>query len=266
MYDLLTNGDSTAAIPAGMTIALAPTVSSGLLGPAVSPLINNGNLNIIGSSSSTATLDLGNGFLLNNGTVTTSATGTPVSVVDGIEGDINNFGTVNIDASTGGVLIDSLIANNGVVNIASGQTLSLATFIQNAGTLSIAGTLIAGNFTDDGGTIIGTVNIGSSNAASASTMTIGTTAGNSGTFVLTSPSSRLTGGSGSMPPTIPNGMTVVFEPVGATNSVATLSAVTARALQTQGILILSATARSVRPSPWAARLSAGLIPVRSLRP
>jgi fibronectin-binding autotransporter adhesin len=205
-------GSSPPTIPSGMTITLQPT-AGGELGSISTTVNNGGNLNIIGSATSTATMDVST--LTNSGILTMSATGSPSSVADFIVGNVENtIGTVDIDTST---QLSGNITNNSAFDIPSGQTLTMSnnggsvSFTQNAGTLTIAGTLNmtdVGYFFDNGGTITGTVNF---SGANGSVLSLGAGAGNSGTFILSGNGGTLEGGS---PATIPSGVTVTLEPTG----------------------------------------------------
>jgi hypothetical protein len=163
-------GGSPITIPTGVTITLQPTGAFGDLHP-LAALINTGNLNIVGSSTSTATLLLGANALTNTGILTTSATGNPSGTADFISGTLNNAtGTVNINAAT---QVNGNITNNGALNIAGGQTLTFGsssfTLTQTSGTLNVAGggvlalssaseTLnLNGGQLEGSGTIVGTV-------------------------------------------------------------------------------------------------------------
>src|SRR5208337_3644781 len=126
----------------------------------------------------------------------------------------NTTGTVNINAST--QMQTGNVTNSGTFNIASGQTFSFAdngfSFTQAGGTLAVAGTLAMGgsSFNYNGGTVTGTVYMGTT--SSSSTLTLGAGAGNSGTFVFSGEAGYLYN-SGS-PVSIPSGVTVTFQPAG----------------------------------------------------
>jgi hypothetical protein len=215
----LYNNGSPVSIPSGVTVTFQPAGSFGesaLEGPSN----NAGNLNIVGSNTTTAELYSYSSTLTNTGSLTMSATGVPIGVPDLINDTLNNTtGTVNINAST--QMIGS-ITNSGTFKIATGQTLSMGgySFTQSAGTLAVAGTLATtyGSFNYNGGTVTGTVYMG--NSSSSPTLTLGTGAGNSGTFVLCGEGGNLYGNGGS-PVAIPSGVTVTFQPAG-TSSESTL--------------------------------------------
>jgi autotransporter-associated beta strand protein len=131
-------GYLTGTIPSGATVIFQPTsFTSGTI--EMTNVTNDGNINIIGSGTSTATLTTGGGTLTNTGTLTMSAANSPTSVTYFISGHLyNSTGTVNIDASTH---TTSSITNGGIFNIASGQTLSFnfPGSLQNTGVINVAG-------------------------------------------------------------------------------------------------------------------------------
>ena len=134
-----------------------------------------------GSSTSTATLAMGTDTLTNTGTLTTTSSGGGSTITDIITAILNNTtGTVNINgltslsgsinnSSAGTVNVNAslqvnAVQNNGTIDIASGQTLSLPTptvsavsFNQNGGQVNVsAGGFLnttAGMLTLNGGTI-----------------------------------------------------------------------------------------------------------------
>ena len=155
-------GGSPIVIPSGVTVTIQPSTVGSLT--AFSNVTNAGNLNLIASASTIASLAMSAYTLTNTGTLTTLVTTTPSSPADIIFTTLNNStGTVNINASTE---VNGSITNGGTFNIASGQTLSFGSstdsFTQNGGTLTVTGVLSMpnNNFIDSGGTITGTVNMG----------------------------------------------------------------------------------------------------------
>jgi autotransporter-associated beta strand protein len=129
-------------------------------------------------------------------------------VADFIGGPVaNTTGTVNIDANT---QFGGNIVNNGTFDVAGGSTVTFSStssnFTQNAGSLTLTGALImpGGNFIDNGATIAGQVNLGSS--LSTSTLTLGSGA-TSGTFLFGSTGFLV----GSVPVTVPSGVSITLQ-------------------------------------------------------
>ena len=217
---------SPISIPSGVTITLQPSSGVGQL-TAFSNVANAGNLNLIASASTIASLAMSGYTLTNTGTLTTSVTTTPSSPADVIYATLNNStGTVNINASTE---INGSITNGGTFNIASGQTLSFGSstdsFTQNGGTLTITGVLNMpnNNFIDSGGTITGTVNMGGN--SNTPTLTLGSGAGNSGTFVFSGEGGALIPG-GAPPISIPSGVAITLQPTSGVGQLTAFSNVT----------------------------------------
>jgi fibronectin-binding autotransporter adhesin len=150
-------GFDVGSVPTGVTLTLEPTATSGNLS-LPSGFVNNGTMNLIGSTTSTATFT-GNSTLTNSGILTTSNTGTPSTVNQIIVKVLNNTstGTVNVNAS---LTVGGTVTNNGTIDIASNQTLNMTsgpTFNQNGGQINVSagGILDLSNaaLTLNGGTI-----------------------------------------------------------------------------------------------------------------
>jgi autotransporter-associated beta strand protein len=132
-------GGSTTVIPSGVTVTVQPTSGSSNLSDA-NPISNAGNLNLIGSATSTATISP-SATLTNTGTLTTSATGSPSTVSTFIVGTLSNTtGTVNVNAS---LQVDGVVANTGIINIAAGQSFGMEKaseeFKQTGGEINVMG-------------------------------------------------------------------------------------------------------------------------------
>jgi autotransporter-associated beta strand protein len=102
------------------------------------------------------------------------------------------------------------IVNNGTFDVASGSTVTFSStssnFTQNAGSLTLTGvlTMPGGDFADNGGTITGTVNLGSSLSTASLTLGSGAT---SGTFLFAG-NGFLMGG---VPVTVPTGVSITLQ-------------------------------------------------------
>jgi fibronectin-binding autotransporter adhesin len=151
-------GSITGNEPSGVTVTLQPTASSGTL-TLPTGFANSGTMDLIGSSTSTATFS-GTSTLTNSGTINISNT-TSVSTANQIISKVltNNSGAnVNVNAS---LQVPGTVNNSGTVTIASGTTLTVTTnlsqFNQIAGQVNVSssGTLnvSAAELTLNGGTI-----------------------------------------------------------------------------------------------------------------
>jgi fibronectin-binding autotransporter adhesin len=226
-------GGSPLSIPSAMSISLQPNTNTGQF-QASGSVNNAGQVSIIGSSTSTATLNLSTATFTNSGSLTTSVTATPSSPADFITAALNDTtGTVSINAST---QMSGSITNNGTFDVASGQTLTMegttGSFTQNAGTLAVSGSLVMlkNNFNDNGGAITGTVTMGIS--GTMPTLTIGSSAGNSGNFLFTSGGYlNATGTVG-----IPSGMSITFN---STTTYDELEAVFSMPLNNAGTIVIN---------------------------
>jgi fibronectin-binding autotransporter adhesin len=182
-------GVDSGNVPTGVTLTLQPTATSGILTVATG-FTNNGNLNLIGNTSDSATLSA-TSTIFNSGTLTTSNTGSPTSVSQFIIPPLTNntSGTVNINSST---TLEGAFKNFGTLNIASGQTLNYSSsslnFIQEGqvivgagGTLDLSnatGYLYRGSITLTAGTTPAVLKLGFAEfggTASTSNMTISST-------------------------------------------------------------------------------------------
>jgi hypothetical protein len=119
-----------------------------------------------------------------------------------------------------------VVEQNGNFTIDSNVTATMSatsdTFNQNAGTLSVLGTLSMGGATFDyaGGAVTGTVNLGSS--SSLTTLTLGSGAGNSGTFLFTGAGGDVTTNTSTI--SIQSGQTLIAKPTSSTGSLQLLDA------------------------------------------
>jgi autotransporter-associated beta strand protein len=132
-------GSDTGSVPTGVTLTLQPTATTGSLSLPTG-FVNNGTMNLIGSATSTATFTA-NSTLTNSGILTTSNTGSVTTFNQLIAKVLTNTstGTVNVNGS---LAVQGTVNNNGTIDVASGQTLTVttggATFNQNAGQVNVA--------------------------------------------------------------------------------------------------------------------------------
>jgi autotransporter-associated beta strand protein len=179
---------------------------------------NAGTIDVIGSSTSTATLAF-NDAMTNSGSLTFSATGSPTTVADVMEGAMLNAatGTVTLDTST---KFEDGVTNNGTFDIAAGATMTFEdtndTFMLSGGTLTVAGVLSLGedDFTYNGGQVSGTVTLGVSSELPVLALDSG--AGNSGTFLITGDGATIETNTSTV--SIQSNQTLMFEPTATTTA------------------------------------------------
>jgi autotransporter-associated beta strand protein len=188
------------------------------------------------------TLDLntansGIGSITNAGTININAVGAGVAAV-------TNTGNVNVNASAG----FGTQTNNAAYTIAAGAAFtgfSGANFTQNAGTLTVNGSMSLTNatFYDNGGTIGGAVTLGSTNH-SISTLSFGTESPSGGTFnLIGSTTSGVAAYTAEIYGNIPAGTTVNIEPSN-TSTLGTLTVEVNYPMVNNGTLNLSATGQN----------------------
>jgi fibronectin-binding autotransporter adhesin len=233
-----TSGSTTSnlagnGIPSGVTVNCDPSYTLGVVSYTLSlpnaTFTNAGTLNLLATGQNHNIIV--NGSALNNsGTLNIN----PGPTADGsrtLNPTVSNSSIFNINASTTG---NSLITNSGTTTIAVGKKLTLANFTQSAGTLNVNGTLSCGGFDDEGGTINGTINLGTDFPGVA--LTFGANASPGGTFVGDDSNSTHLYGTG-----IPTGATVTLQPYSSHSGGGNFSVLLASNFSNAGTLNLNPT-------------------------
>ncbi len=233
----------TGNIPAAGSVTLQPSATIPELTTltAASGFTNSGSLVLssIGANSSDTFGINATPTLTNAGALTVN----PGPSADGTR--ILNFnlvnqtnGAVNINASTTwGTSSDYTITNSGNFNVAAGKTFSFAdefgNFVQSAGTLDVTGALLinSGTFSDNGGTVDGTVTL--ANTGSTPTLSFGPSA-TSGALLF----GGTLGGSYSLTGSIPSSASVTLQPSATVPELTTL--VASSGFTNSGTIVLSA--------------------------
>ena len=163
---------------------VSATINSILAGNSGLKLSGGGTLTLTASQSYTGSAAINSGtVILNNAHAL--YTGNPLTIA--------SSGAVDFDAS---MVFASSITNSGTVTITGGDQVSFSTssalFTQSAGSLNVQGTLNTGGvgFSYNGGTVSGTVQMGST--TNQPNLTLGSSAGNSGTFIIGGEGAALT--------------------------------------------------------------------------
>jgi autotransporter-associated beta strand protein len=205
--DTLTLGTATVSVSTGVTAAIdAKIADSHGLTLAGAGTLTLGNANSINgfSNVSGGTLIVGAAGALGTSSASVSASGAIV---------------FNANASFGVVT-----TNNGHFTVSGGDTVSMtsfsASFLQQAGQLTVTGVLNIGGspFVYSGGNVTGTVTMGSTSFNP--TLTIDTTAGNSGIFALGGVGENLASNTTTV--SIQSNQTLLYTPTTATAVLSTL--------------------------------------------
>jgi len=195
--------DTTGTLTIASTIANASTSASLTKSGPGTLILSATNSYTTGTFVNAGTLTASNNGSLSSGAVTVNSGGTLNVTATGNLGSgaitVNSGGTLTFNSGAASTLGNS-ITNSGTVNIAANETFSFAgttqSFTQNAGNLTVSGagslTLRGNTFTDNGGTITGTVALDNSGGSTTPTLGIGAGA-TSGAFLFTGTSTNSTG-------------------------------------------------------------------------